>query len=143
MKKIRRGVAAVIFFNDNNKLKYLLFKRKMHWKGWEWMKGGTKNGESELASLKREIKEETGKHEGEYKIKRTDMYHRFDYEMPFVHDKQVWNGAKNRVFLIEFFDKNVKIGKIEHAGYEWLNKKDALRKITWPDQQKIFKRLVF
>jgi 8-oxo-dGTP pyrophosphatase MutT (NUDIX family) len=143
MKKTRKGVAAIIFFDDDGKRKYLLFRRKMHWKGWEWMKGGTKKCESELASLKREIKEETGKQMGEYNIKRTNKYHSFDYEMPFVYDKHVWNSSKNKVFLIEFFDKTVKIGKIEHSGYEWLNKKDALKKITWPDQQRIFKRLAF
>ena len=143
MRRIRKGVAAIIFLDKDNRRKYLLFRRKMHWKGWEWMKGGKKKEESELASLKREIREETGKQEGEYKIKRTNIYHRFDYEMPFIHDKQVWNGAKNRVFLIEFFDRKIRIGKLEHLGYEWFDKKDALKKITWPDQQKIFKRIAF
>jgi 8-oxo-dGTP pyrophosphatase MutT (NUDIX family) len=141
MKRIRNGVAAIIFMNVKGKRKYLLFKRKMHWKGWEWMKGGLKNGENILMGLKREIKEETGRREEEYSIKRTKFYHKFKYERPFIQDKKVWDGAKNKVFLIEFFDKKIWIGKIEHEGYRWFSRKEALKKITWPDQQKIFKRI--
>ena len=141
--KIRRGVSAIIFVRDKCcKRKYLLLKRKMYWTGWEWLKGGCKKRENELACLEREIKEETGKKVEEYIVTKTNIIFSFKYERPFVHDGELWSGAKNRVYLIELNNKRVKIDNDEHSGYKWVSKADALKLITYKDQKRIFKKLV-
>jgi 8-oxo-dGTP pyrophosphatase MutT (NUDIX family) len=140
-KRIRPGIAAVIFVKNNGKKKYLLLKRKLYWTGWEWIKGGKKKGESELACLQREIMEETGKNPDEYYFKKTRFILKFMYERPFVQDFQLWNGARNRVYLIEFLNSKIKLDNDEHSGFKWVPKQDALKMITHEDQRKIFKKI--
>ena len=139
--KIRRGVSAIIWTKDKGKKKYLLLRRKMYWTGWEWLKGGCKKGENELACLEREIKEETGKKVEDYIVAKTNIIFSFKYERPFVHDGELWRGAKNRVYLIELNNKRIKIDTIEHSRHKWVSKADALKLITWNDQRKIFGKL--
>ena len=139
--KIRKGIAAIIFYKERGKKKYLLMKRKLYWVGWEWLKGGIKDKESELFCLEREIEEETGKKADEYNIKSTRIVHRFIYQRPFVHDGVLWKGAENKVFVVEFLNPKIKLDKDEHSGYKWVGKKDALKMITYPDQLKIFRKL--
>lgn len=140
--KTRRGVSAIIWTRDKGKKKYLLLKRKLYWTGWEWLKGGCKRGEDELACLEREIREETGKKVEEYIVEKTNIIFSFKYERPFVHDGELWSGAKNRVYLIEFNNKKIKLDKDEHSGHKWVSRDDALKLITHEDQKKIFERLI-
>ena len=141
-KRIRKGIAAIIFTKINGKKKYLLLKRKLYWTGWEWLKGGRKKHESEIQCLQREIMEETGKNPDEYKFKRIKFRLAFLYQRPFVHDFVLWDGANNRVYAVEFLDNRVRLDKDEHSTYKWMTKQEALKKITYPDQQKIFKKVV-
>ena len=136
--KIRKGIAAIIFRKEKGKTKFLLLKRKQNWKGWEFIKGGSQKKETTLQTLMREIEEETGIYEL-YKIIKTPYSHSFKYQKPFVKDKIRYYGAKNKIFLINFrFDKIIWIDRKEHSGYGWFSKKEALKRITWPDQKKIF-----
>ena len=139
--KIRKGVAAIIWTRTKKGKKYLLLKRKQYWTGWEWLKGGRKKDESELACLERELKEEAGKKVEEYIVEKTNEIFSFKYQRPFVHDNELWNGAKNRVYLVEFNNSKVKIDKDEHSSFKWFARKEALKRITWDDQKKIFERV--
>lgn len=141
-KRIRNGIAAIVFAKINGKKKYLLLERKMYWTGWEWIKGGRKKRESELQCLQREVMEETGKNPGEYTFKKTKHLFTFMYERPFVHDFQLWDGMKARVYLVEFLNSKIKLDNDEHSSYQWLDKKDATNLITHEDQRKIFKKVV-
>ena len=58
--KYRKAVFVVTYRKEKDKIKYLILKRKLHWKGWEFPKGGVNKDESLLHAVKREIKEETG-----------------------------------------------------------------------------------
>lgn len=133
---IRRGVAAVVFFRKDDSVRYLLMKRKKNWKGWEWLKGGRKKGESEKAVLKREIKEEIGIKR--FKAKRTGQALSFKYQKEFVKDNKEYSGAKHRIYLVEVFSDKVKPDRVEHSGYRWASRKQALKLITWKDQRKVF-----
>ena len=139
--KTRRGVSAIIWTRDRGKKKYLILRRKMYWTGWEWLKGGCRKGEKEIECLEREIKEEIGKKVEDYIVIKTNVIFSFKYERPFVHDGELWRGAKNRVYMIELNNKRIKIDTSEHSGYRWVSKADALKLITWDDQRKIFEKL--
>jgi len=138
-KRVRRGIAAIVFFRKNKEKKYLLLRRKKNWKGWEWVKGGRKKGESELKCLKRELKEEVGTMK--FKVMKTKFWHFFEYERPFIKDHYKYSGSKNRIYVVEVFSPVVKIDKREHYSYGWLEKKQALKLIKWPDQRRLFKRI--
>ena len=60
MKKYRKGIFVVVYSKTKNKIEYLILKRKLHWKGWEFPKGGKRIYETLQMAVKREVKEETG-----------------------------------------------------------------------------------
>jgi len=47
-QKYRRGIFVVVYrrcdSNDDESVEYLLLKRKLHWKGWEFCKAGCERG---------------------------------------------------------------------------------------------------
>ena len=137
--KVRRGVSAIIFFDSPKKTEYLILKRKLNWKGWEFLKGGIQGKESELAALKREIKEEIGvKKFGALKTKESNF---FTYKKEYMKDNKCFDGAKNTVFLVQIFSKKIKIDRNEHSGFKWVDRKTILKMITWKDSRKIFEKL--
>ena len=58
--KYRKAVFIVVYRKEKDKILYLILKRKLHWKGWEFPKGGTEKREKLVQTLERELKEETG-----------------------------------------------------------------------------------
>src|SRR3989344_1192122 len=44
--KLRKGVFIIVYRKEKDKLSYLILKRKLHWKGWEFPKGGIEKGET-------------------------------------------------------------------------------------------------
>lgn len=131
----------IYYKNASGKNEFLLLKRKLNWKGWEWCKGGIKKGEDEFDAVERELKEETGRVSG-FALKKTPFVHSFEYEKEFVKDKKGFLGARNSAFLIRFLDKKVKLGGKEHFGFKWFDKKGALKAIAWADQKKMIKKIV-
>jgi 8-oxo-dGTP pyrophosphatase MutT (NUDIX family) len=140
-KRIRPGIAAVIFAKIHGKKKFLVLKRKMYWTGWEWVKGGRKKGETEIQCLHREVYEETGKKPEEYILKKTHYVLTFLYPRPFVHDFQLWDGMKTRVYALELLNNNIRLDNNEHSTYKWVNKHDAVKMLTHEDQRKVFKKV--
>ena len=57
--KYRKAVFCIIYRKEKDKLLYLILKRKLHWKGWEFPKGGCEAKENLQKCIKREIKEDT------------------------------------------------------------------------------------
>ncbi len=77
--KYRRGVFCVVYSrNKKGKIEYLLLKRKLHWKGWEFPKGALEKRENISDAVKREIKEETGLIP--LKIKKFELSGRYNYK---------------------------------------------------------------
>ena len=59
--KYRKAVFGVAYSkNKDGKIEYIILKRKKHWKGWEFPKGGIERGEKIIDAVKREVREETG-----------------------------------------------------------------------------------
>ena len=132
MKKYRRAIFAVVYYFDKGKIKYLLLKRKLHWKGWEFPKGGIENNETKRDAVKREVLEETGLKI--IRIKKFDFHGKYDYEKP-LNDRKGVSGQTYDLFLVEVKKGDVSIDKKEHEDFSWESYEDALKKLKWLDQK--------
>jgi 8-oxo-dGTP pyrophosphatase MutT (NUDIX family) len=134
--RYRKGVFCVIYSVQNNKIQYLLLHRKLHWKGWEFVKGGRKLFESLRVTAKREVKEETG-----LKVK---FLSKMNYKDKFNYDKKSQADWKARGFRFIVFvclveKGRVRIDKKEHDKYIWIAYNQALRLLKWSNQKKALK----
>jgi 8-oxo-dGTP pyrophosphatase MutT (NUDIX family) len=134
--KLRKYIFVVAFVK-NKKLKLLALHRKKNWRGWELLKGGLMDGETEQQCLKREIEEETGAKK--YKIFRTR--HRIKYRWPktFIKDHHKFQGADGKLYIVQLFNEKIKIDKKEHDKFKWLDRKDILKYLTYLNQRKAVK----
>ena len=131
--KYRKSVFMVAYFFEQNKIKYLVLKRKLHWKGFEFPKGGIEKGESKIEAVKREIFEETGLNAK--KIKNHHKQGKWDYKNS-VKGRPGMKGQSWKLFSVEVESKNVKIDPREHVSFEWLDYESALKKLTFENQRK-------
>ena len=134
--KYRKGVFLVVYRKEKGKIFYLVLKRKLHWKGWEFPKGGVEAGESLFNAVKRELKEETGLEPK--KIVNMKISGKFLYPKLFK-DRPGIKGMAWKLFAVEVKRKKVKIDKLEHSGYKWLEFKEAYKKLSFNDKKKCLK----
>ena len=132
--KYRDAVFVVVYCLENKIPEYLLLKRKLHWKGWEFPKGGIEIKEKIDVAVRREIKEETG-------LNVIGPLEKFNYSGKYEYSNQVSNrpGIIGQTFTL--YAAQVKKGKIildeqEHEGYEWMRFEEALKKLSWENQKK-------
>ena len=131
-RKYRPGIFIVTYKIVKDEIKFLILKRKLHWKGYEFPKGGIEIKEPIKKTLIRELKEENGLE----KIKKVN--HRIKWK--YLYDKKYSDrpkikGQTLKLFSVQVENKKVKIDKNEHSSYEWLSFKEALRKLTYPNQK--------
>ena len=140
--KFRKYIFAVVFRNDNNhnkkhnehnkhdKHKFLIFHRTKNWRGWELLKGGLLENETELKALRREVREETGAKK--YKIIcRTRHVIKYRWKKQYAKDHHLYHGAKGRLYIVKLFGKKVKIDRKEHDKFRWVDKREALKILTY------------
>ena len=132
-KGYRRAVFVVIYKKQNNQIKYLILKRKLHWKGWEFTKGGVEKEETEMLTVMREVKEESGltpvriinhRKKGKYNYKKSIPTRPYIGQSYSLYSAQVSN--KN---------KKIKIDKHEHGMYMWADFQEAIKTLSWKDQK--------
>ena len=107
----------------------------MRWKGWEILKETLEKKETLIEALKRGIVEETGLKE--FKIIRS------------LDKKEKWVFQGNNYFIVDTFlvraDMKRKISLkqeiIEHDKYAWVDKKTAVKKLTWSKTKELFRKL--
>lgn len=134
--KYRKGVFIVVYSRQKTGITYLVLKRKLHWTGWEFPKGGTLPFESKRKAVIREMKEETGlKAE---KIKKFNFHGKYPYKKKFA-DRTGVIGQTFSLFAVEVKNGKVRLDKKEHAKYEWHDFKKALEKISYKNQKKSLK----
>jgi len=131
--KYRKAVFIVTYAKPKNKISYLILKRKLHWKGWEFPKGGIKFFEIKKQTIKREIKEETGLIP--IKIKKFNVSGRYKYDKKYPNRKG-FIGQSFSLYAVEVKKGKVKIDGYEHSDYKWVNFKEAMKKLKWPNQKK-------
>ena len=124
----RKGVMCVIYSGNY----FLLLHRKLHWKGWEFVKGGSKGNEKPIDTLKREVKEET--HLQIRKIKRLPVHGKFTYDKITQRQRKA-EGFSYVLFSAEAENNKATISGREHDSYRWCIYKQALKLLTWPNQR--------
>ncbi len=135
-KRYRKGVFIVIYTLQNKNPEYLILKRNLHWKGWEFPKGGIEKEEPKLDTVKREIYEETGLKPREInEFKKIGKY-KYQKSLP---DRPRIKGQTYKLFSARVKKNKIKLDKKEHSDYSWLNFEEALEKLTWPNQKKCLK----
>jgi 8-oxo-dGTP pyrophosphatase MutT (NUDIX family) len=134
--KYRKSVFIVTYAKEDNEIFYLILKRKLHWKGWEFPKGGIKSLETKKRAIKREIKEETGLKP--LNIRRFNFSGKFKYEKE-LKDRPGIVGQSFSLYSCEILKKKIKFDKREHTDYKWVDFKEVMKKLRWPNQRKSLK----
>lgn len=132
----RKGVCAIVFRKKAGNLQFLLLRRVLHWKGWEFPKGGCKKGEKPLTTLKRELREEINLVSFE-KIKKISAKLSF---WDSIRKKQV----QFQAFLVQI-PANAKVQlkqnrSREHSSFKWVSKVQALKLLSFENPKKVFKQ---
>jgi 8-oxo-dGTP pyrophosphatase MutT (NUDIX family) len=136
--KYRKGIFIVTYAKSKNKIFYLILKRKLHWKGWEFPKGGKEKFEFTKTAVKREIKEETGL--SPIKIKKFKTKGKYKYKKN-LKDRPEIIGQTYTLYSAQIQKKKIKFDKKEHSDHKWVDFKTAKRKLTWPNQKKCLKEV--
>ena len=136
MLPIRKGICAIVFRKSGKKAEFLVLHRVLHWKGWEFPKGGSRKGERQLQTLRRELKEELGVSKV-LLLRKIPAMQVFD---DFIRKKR----HVNQAFLAQVpASAKISISKNncrEHSIYRWVSRQQALRLLTFEDQKKVFKK---
>jgi len=131
-EKYRKAIFVVIYKKENKKIFYLILKRYKHWKGWEFAKGGIDDGETELETAKRELKEECGLKLKSIRNHNVRGKYKYPHQFP---DRNGIIGQTYSLFSAEVYPGEVKIDKNEHSDYKWLEYKDALKTLSKQNQK--------
>ena len=131
--KFRKAVFIVVYSRHNGRIKYLILKRKLHWKGWEFPKGGRRLAETKKMAVRREVKEETGLRI--LKMKKFNYFGKYKYDKKYP-DRGRKIGQTFSLYAVETKMKDAKIDKLEHSEFKWMDFNEAMKKLTWENQRK-------
>jgi tRNA nucleotidyltransferase (CCA-adding enzyme) len=134
-RTLRPAVFCVIYKMENEVPIYLLLKRKLHWKGWEFPKGKIEKGETKEETARREAHEEGGFKV--FNLKKYKVSGSYRYEK-MLEDRPQYYGQSYTLFSGEVkpANKKAKLDPKEHCGYMWAKFDQAIKKLTWNDQKK-------
>ncbi len=131
-EKYRRALFITVYSIVNKKPVYLILKRKLHWKGWEFPKGGKRFYETENMTVRREIKEETGLKILDIKKFEKKGKYKYDKEYP---DRRGIAGQTYKLYAVKVEKRKVRLDKKEHSDYKWVNFSEAIKKLKWKNQK--------
>lgn len=131
-KKFRKGIFMVAYSLESGKPEYIIQKRKLHWKGWEFPKAGLEKKESKKEAARREIKEETG-----LEIIRVTSH---KYKGKFLYPEELPDrpgmvGQTYYLYSVEVKKGKIKIDKKEHTSARWVDYKTAMKMLTHQNQK--------
>jgi len=132
-QQIIKKVRVIIYDIKKGEPRFLILHRILRWRGWEVLKETIEPSETPLKALKRGIKEETG-------LKKFKIIKK-------LNKKEKWQALGNyyrivNIFLVRANMKqkiSLKQKVREHDKYQWLDKKTALKKLTWPKTKQLIK----
>jgi bis(5'-nucleosidyl)-tetraphosphatase len=128
---VQRSAGAIIFREEEGVLLFLL----LHYEEGHWgaPKGHIEKGETFEGTARREVEEETGLTDIEFKPGFKEVV------------KYFFQDATGKVFKIVTFllaqtlTRKIRIS-FEHTGYEWLPFDQALAKTTFKDEKKVLEK---
>jgi 8-oxo-dGTP pyrophosphatase MutT (NUDIX family) len=135
-KKYRKAIFIVTYSLENKKPLYIIQKRKLHWKGWEFPKGGIEKFESRKKTIRREIAEETGLEIKKIKSHKYSGKYKYPKELP---DRPGIIGQTYNLFSVEVKKGKIIIDKKEHSSSKWATYKEAMSKLTHENQKESLK----
>ncbi len=129
------SAGAVIFYKGGGRIYYLLLNYGNGY--WGFSKGHIEKNENEKRAAIREIFEETG-------LKDLKFINGFKEKIRYYFTRktkgEIVTILKEVIFfLAETKTKKVKISK-EHLGFEWLEYKEALKRVTFENSKKVLKK---
>lgn len=139
--KYRKAVFVVLYSIKNKKIEYLVLKRKLHWIGWEFPKGGKKFLEPGKIAAKREVKEETGLRIIRGTLKKYPLKGKYEYSKE-IKKRPGIVGQTWELYSAEVKKDKVDLKKnldFEHSDYRWVNFKEAIKKLKWKNQKECIK----
>jgi 8-oxo-dGTP pyrophosphatase MutT (NUDIX family) len=120
-----RSAGAVVYREADNGRMYLLLQNAGRW---DFPKGGVEKGESELQTVLREVKEETG-------LNDVKIVHGFRKVIEYFYRRNGKNVHKQVVYLLAVtVDEIIKIS-LEHQGYGWFVYREALDKASYDNSK--------
>jgi bis(5'-nucleosidyl)-tetraphosphatase len=128
---VEKSAGAVIFRKEKDTIKYLLLHYELG--HWDLAKGHIEKGEDEIATIKREVEEETG-------LKDIKFIRGFREAIKYyfrVEGKTILKFVT--FYLAETKTKEIKISE-EHQGFLWLSYKEALRQLTFKNAKDVLKK---
>jgi len=126
--ELKKSCGAIVFYKDGDKIEFLLLKYPNYW---GFPKGESEEGESEIETAKREIKEETN-----LDVEFIPGFRR-EYEYSYwLKGKLIKKRAV--FFLARAKNKDVKISW-EHEDYKWLPFEEAIKLLKYEEDKKNLK----
>jgi len=137
-RQYRKAFFCVVYLRTKGifgkkRLLYLILKRKLHWNGWEFPKGGLDGNEEIKKAVIRELKEETG--QIPHVVNSYPIFGKFKYKR-VLSDRPGIIGQTYKLFSAEVTSKRIKFDTHEHTKYKWVEYRKALKLLTWPNQRK-------
>jgi 8-oxo-dGTP pyrophosphatase MutT (NUDIX family) len=141
--KYRKSVFIVVYRKEKylfkkEKIKYLLLKRRLHWSGWEFPKGGVEAKENLFNAVKRELFEETG--QISKNIKKDSLFGKYKYKNK-LGDRHGIIGQSYVLFSAEVKNKKIIFDKKEHSKFIWLEYDKAIKLLKWNNQKRCLKKV--
>jgi DNA polymerase len=138
-QKYRKAVFILTYARTKKGIEYLLLKRKLHWKGWEFPKGAINKFETKRRAVRRELFEETGLKP--LRIKRFDFSGKYNYSK-ILKDRVKFKGQTFILYAAEVKKpekRKISVDVKEHSDYKWVSYNKALKMLKWPNQKKSLK----
>ena len=129
----RKAVFVLPYAKTKKRIEYLLLRRKLHWRGWEFSKGKIELGERKEQTARRELREETG-HRA-IKIKKFNFSGRYRYHKKFP-DRPGFIGQTFSLYAAQVKKGKVSLDKKEHNGHRWVDFSKAIKMLKFPNQKK-------
>ena len=136
--RYRKSVFAVVYSRTKKGIKYLILRRRLHWKGWEFPKGGIEHNEAEKNAVRREVFEETGLKPRNGNLRKFDFSGSYRYKKNFS-DRHTFGGQRFYLYSVEVKIGKVKIDKHEHTRFMWVDFSKAIKMLRWNNQKKSLK----
>jgi 8-oxo-dGTP pyrophosphatase MutT (NUDIX family) len=134
-QNLRPAVFIVVYTKTPKGIEYILLKRKLHWKGWEFPKGKIEKGEAKEKTALREAWEETGLKILKNTVKKFNFSGKYLYHKKLL-DRPNYIGQTFTLFSAEAKNGRVKLDSREHSTHLWLSFEKALKKLKWKNQKK-------